>query len=362
MIDGAYRVSVPAVKRPCLTKYFWNSAGSTPSLSAFGGILRRSAEHLGELAIEVDQLLGDGLAFVRIGVQDLRRAPPAEDRRQLPSQIEAVLHGDVHALPCFRAVRMAGVAGNEHAREAVLRLLFRHVVELVAKPLADLVDRPPRDLLHLQRVGMQYPLRRGDQMIGRDVPARDPLILVELVELDIQADEIAAFPGNDQHAAFVGRLDRRLQADVGEVGDGQHIHDAPGLVGRIPVQRPPEGLAHGAARAVATDDEAGLHGFHLPFVRGIEPFEPDGHRVGRSVPSPSPEWRGDREIEQAARIVRLQPRRRIAHDIQIEIMHPRLVQDHMREFGQPVFGILDSAAADDVARAGCRRASRTTSR
>ena len=24
-----------------------------------------------------------------------------------------------------------------------------------------------------------------------------------------------------------------------------------------------------------------LHGFHLPFVRGIEPFEPDGHRVGR---------------------------------------------------------------------------------
>ena len=43
MIDGAYRVSVPAVKRPCLTKYFWNSAGSTPSLSAsdgsFGGAL-----------------------------------------------------------------------------------------------------------------------------------------------------------------------------------------------------------------------------------------------------------------------------------------------------------------------------------
>ena len=218
-------------------------------------------------------------------MQDLRRAPPAQDRRQFPPQIEAVLHGDVHALARFRAVRMAGVAGNEHAREAVLRRPLRHVVELVAKPLADLVDRPPRDLLHLQGIGMQYPPRRGDQMVGSDVPARHPLILVELVELDIEADEIAAFPGNDQEAAFIGRLDRRLHADVGEVGDGQHIHDAPGLVGRIPAQRQPERLAHGAARAVATDHESGPHGFHLPFVRGIEPLEPDGHRVGRTLRS-----------------------------------------------------------------------------
>ena len=163
MIDGAYRVSVPAVKRPCFAKYSWNSAGSTPSPSASDGILRPSAEHLGPLAIEVDQLLGDGLAFVRIAVQDFRRAAPAHDRRQFPSQIEAVLHGDVHALAGFRAVRVAGVAGYEHAREAVLRLVLRHVVELVAKPLADLVDRPPRDLLHLQSVGMQDPPRRRDQ-------------------------------------------------------------------------------------------------------------------------------------------------------------------------------------------------------
>ena len=30
-----------------------------------------------------------------------------------------------------------------------------HVVELVAQPLADLVDRPPRDLFHVERVGMK---------------------------------------------------------------------------------------------------------------------------------------------------------------------------------------------------------------
>jgi hypothetical protein len=34
--------------------------------------------------------------------------------------------------------------------------------------------------------------------------------------------------------------------------------------------------------------------------------------------------------------------------IQVEIMHARLVQDHMRELGQFVFGILNPAASDDV--------------
>ena len=48
-----------------------------------------------------------------------------------------------------------------------------------------------------------------------------------------------------------------------------------------PDERQPEGLAHGAARAVAADHEQSLHGLHLSFVRGIEPFEPDGHRIGR---------------------------------------------------------------------------------
>ena len=111
--------------------------------------------------------LAIGLTFRRVGMQEARRAPLPEDRRQLPSQIEAVLHGDVHALAGFRAMRMAGVAGDEHAGQPLLDLLFRHVVELVAKPLADLVDRPPGNLLHLERVGPQDPLRRRNQIIGR---------------------------------------------------------------------------------------------------------------------------------------------------------------------------------------------------
>ena len=71
IIDGAYRVATPAVKRPWVMKYCWNSSGSTPSPVAsdsFGW----GAEHLGELAVEVDELLGDLLPLVGVGVQQLR--------------------------------------------------------------------------------------------------------------------------------------------------------------------------------------------------------------------------------------------------------------------------------------------------
>src|SRR5262249_45521467 len=72
----------------------------------------------GPFAIEVDQLLGHGLTFRRVAVQQLWRASPPEDGCELPSEIEGILHGDVHALPRLRAVGVAGIAGDEHARQA----------------------------------------------------------------------------------------------------------------------------------------------------------------------------------------------------------------------------------------------------
>ena len=57
---------------------------------------------------------------------------------------------------------------------------------------------------------------------------------------------------------------------------------------------------------------------------------------------------GDREVQQSAGIVRLQPRRSVAHHVQKEIMHPRLVQDDVRELGQAVFDVLHPAATDDI--------------
>ena len=152
---------------------------------------------------------------------------------------------------------------------------------------------------------------------------------------------------------------RRLHADIREVGDGKDIHHAPRLIGRIPAQRAPKRLAHGASRPVATHDIPGLDRFHLSLVRGIDPLKPDRHWVGRRVAGGGA---FDVQVEEAAGVMRLQPARRIAHDVKVEIMHARLVQDDVRKLRQPVFDILYSAMASDLVFGGCRPASRMSSR
>src|SRR5262249_9546459 len=37
----------------------------------------------------------------------------------------------------------------------------------------------------------------------------------------------------------------------------------------------------------------------------------------------------------------------MAHDLKVEIMHPGLVQDNVREFGETIFDVLNPAVADD---------------
>ena len=203
----------------------------------------------------------------------MRRAAPAQDGGELPSEIEGILHRDVHALARFRAVGVAGVAGDEDAGQARCDLFRRHVVELVGQPLADLVDRPPGDLLYLKRIGVENPPRLRDQVVRRDVAVGDPLAGVEIGEFDIEPDEITALARDDDDAAVAGRLDQRLEANVGEVGDGKHVHDAPGMVGGIAAQLAPDRLAHHAARAVTAHDVAGPDGLDLALMPGIEPLE-----------------------------------------------------------------------------------------
>ncbi len=284
----------------------------------------------------------------------MRCAAFTQDGRELPAEIETVLHGDVHALARFRAVGVAGIAGNEHMRQACRDGLVRYVVELVAQPLADLVDRPPRDLLHVERVGGENAARRRDQVVVADVAIGNPFAGFELVEFDVQPEQIAAFPRNDDDAAVVGGLDQRLEAHVRKVGHGQHIHHAPGVVGGIAMQRAPDALAHGAARPVAAHDITRPDGFALALVRGIDALEFRGHRIGcRIAAGRGPEI--DLEIEQPPRVVRRELRRRLAHDVEEEIVHARLVQDDMREFGEPILDVLDTAAAGDRLRPDCVR-------
>lgn len=97
------------------------------------------AEHPGELATEIDELLGDLLMFLGVGVQEFRLGRPAEDGIQLPLKVPGVVHGHIHALTCLGAVRMTGIACDEHRGKAGGHLCRRHVVEPVAQTQADLV-------------------------------------------------------------------------------------------------------------------------------------------------------------------------------------------------------------------------------
>ena len=61
-------------------------------------------------------------------------------------------------------------------------------------------------------------------------------------------------------------LDGALGADVGEVGDGEHVHDAPRVVGLVAGDGAADRLAHPAARAVRADDVLGPDGALLALV------------------------------------------------------------------------------------------------
>jgi hypothetical protein len=93
---------------------------------------------------------------------------------------------------------VAGVAGDEDPRDPGAGLGFRHVVELVAEALADLVDRPPADVLHVERVRVQDPVCHRGQLLRRDAPVVEHVAVVDLVQFDVEPDQVAALPRDDQ--------------------------------------------------------------------------------------------------------------------------------------------------------------------
>ena len=110
-------------------------------------------------------------------------------------------------------------------------------------------------------------------------------------------------------------------------GDDQNVHHAPGLIGRIPVQKVAETLAHRAARAVAANSIARFDRVHVTVALGIGPADRCGHRMGLVGGICI-----DPQIDEATIIVRLEPAWRIAHDIEKEIVYARLIEDDMGKF------------------------------
>jgi hypothetical protein len=98
-----------------------------------------------------------------------------------------------------------------------------------------------------------------DDLVGLHGAHGGPVVGVDLAEVDVQTHEVATLAGDDEDVAAAAGLDRRLEADVGEVGHGEDVHHAPGMVGGVAVELAPDRLPHGAARAVAADHVLRAH-------------------------------------------------------------------------------------------------------
>src|SRR6185437_4523078 len=98
------------------------------------------------------------------------------------------------------------------------------------------------------------------------------VLIGDLAEIDIEAHHVPALT-RDQHDAPARRLDRGLQADVGEVGDRQDIDHTPGVVGDVAPHLKSYRLSHDAARSVAADHVARVNNEAL-----IATGEPDTNR------------------------------------------------------------------------------------
>ena len=154
-------------------------------------------------------------------------------------------------------MRVARVAGNEDARRAQAGLVRGDIVETVGDALADLVHREPRDVSHIERVGAQHPLSGRDDHLLRVLAEGLALVRVDLTQVDVEPNHVAAFARDEQDVSLVGRLNRGLEPDVGKVGDGQHVHDTPGMVREVAARHCPDRIAHPAACPVPADDILG---------------------------------------------------------------------------------------------------------
>ncbi len=271
-----------------------------------------------------------------VGAKQVRLGAPFEDRGEFPAEVVGVLHGYVHALAGFGAVRVARIAGNEHARQAGRCLVCRDVVETVGDALAHLIDGEPGHAAHVEPVRPEHPLRGQNDVFLRDEPERFAVRRVDLAEIDIEPHHVAALTRDEQDVPFVRRLDRRLQPDVREVGVGEHVDDAPGVVGEVAARHGADCVPHAAARAIASDN---IFRADLLLLPGLRVLQGDNHGVGA---------RGlDRQGNELPAVIGDKPRRRSVHVVFEVAQQARLIDDQVRKFGQVVSGILHPPGSDD---------------
>ena len=192
-----------------------------------------------------------------IAAKQIRFGAFFENRNELPAEVERVLHRNVHALAGLGAVRVAGVARDEDARQARSSVLRRDIVEPVGNALANLVHREPHHVFHVERIGAQHALRGLDHLLLGVVTEGFAVVRVNLAEVHVEPHQVAALAGDQQDVAVIPGLNRGLDSNIREVGDGEHIDDAPGVIGEIAARLGADRIAHQAACAIAADNVPG---------------------------------------------------------------------------------------------------------
>ena len=230
-----------------------------PDLLGVLELLRALGHHGRPFLVERDEVLRDLLPLGRVRGQQRGIAAALEHLTQLPGQVPAVLHGDVHALAGLGAVGVAGVAGDEDARVLAADPIHGDVVELLGHRVAHLVDAEPGHLLHLDRVRVQDLIGAlGGLLDGRGAQLL-AVAVVDIAQGHVEPEQEAALTGDQQDRAVLVREDPALLADVREVGLGQHVHHRPGVSGRVLLDLDVRAVANPAAGSVVADDVLGAH-------------------------------------------------------------------------------------------------------
>ncbi len=232
-------------------------------------------------------------------------------------------------------MRMAGVAGDEHARCARPALVRQDVVEPVREAMGDLIHAVPGNVADIECVGVKDGVRVADDLFDGGAAHGSTVISRNLAKVHVHAEEVAAFAGDQQDTAACAGLDGAFCADVGEVRDGEYVHDPPRVMGLVAGHRAADRFPHLAPCAVRADHVLGPDNPLLALVGAGGMDERHGDRV---LPF------AHLEAAELIAVVGRHARWRVGHVLDEVVQHSGLVDDEVRELAD---------ACGVVQRAGC---------
>ena len=260
--------------------------------------------------------------------------------RELPTEVECVLHRHVHALAGLSGVGVAGVAEDEDARHLLPGFLDWDIVEAVGHAVADLVNRPPGNVLHLDRVWVEDLVGVANDLFERGLADLAVVVRSGFAEVDVHARHRATFAWNVEDRAAIVGLDRTLGTPVWEVSFNDGVDDTPRVCGLLAYAGCADVAADLRTRTVGADEVLGAH------------RELFASLLAERVPQVHEQWVFLGVVAFVGNVfdavVRLHAGWLVAHELAEVLHNARLVDDQVRELGDTVWVVRGECRADDV--------------